>query len=106
MPTANDDATETEAAPPVEAASTSDVDEEDLPPPALIVRLREPDRPASRTIGAPAPEHVGPGASVTFGLSVAGRRIGLELVERMIEQGDVEATSLGQERGSDPNIEH
>ncbi len=87
VPTPEDEATQDDAAsePVTEPVASTDAvvaasaggdgeEEEDDPfPPALIVRLRAPDRAVSRTIGAPTPAHVGPGASITFGLSVAAR---------------------------------
>src|SRR5690606_12123018 len=75
----DDDSTEAAAAAESEGgdgASAEDAVEDELEihdPPALIVRERAPDRTASRTIGAPTPEHAGPGVEVTFGLSVHGR---------------------------------
>ncbi|MCX4244145.1 hypothetical protein [Paraliomyxa miuraensis] len=56
-----------------DAADAGDGDEEIAPPPALIVRPREPDRAVSRTIGAPSRAHVGPGCTVSFGLTPQGR---------------------------------
>ena len=55
------------------AAGPAEDEEEDPLPPAIIVGLRAPDRAVSRTIGAPTPAHVGPGASISFGLSVSAR---------------------------------
>lgn len=86
VPTADEDASEATREPAAATASAAAVnpieeaaaheredDEENRAPLALIVRVRGPDRPATRTIGAPTPEHAGPGVVVTFGITSFGR---------------------------------
>lgn len=47
--------------------------DEELQPPALIVRLRAPDRAVARIIGPITPEHARHGVAVSFGISPKGR---------------------------------
>jgi hypothetical protein len=56
------------------SSATAEQPVEILPPPALIVRLRAPDRAVARIIGEMTPEHARLGAVITFGLSEQGRQ--------------------------------
>jgi len=56
-----------------EASATAAEPDEDPQPPAVIVRLRGPDRAVARIIGPMTPEHARLGAVVTFGISPQGR---------------------------------
>lgn len=81
-------AAEGEAPPQPAASARTDAtaaaadDAEDPFPPALIVRLRAPDRAASHTIGAATPAQAGPATSLTFGLSPAARTAERAAIDR------------------------
>jgi hypothetical protein len=68
-----------------EVPATAAEPDEDLQPPALIVRLRAPDRAVARIIGAITPEHARQGAAVTFGISPQGRLAERAALADMVE---------------------
>jgi hypothetical protein len=99
MPTAGDEASTGEGGeePGVAAvaattgeAPSDEPPEEDPFPPALIRKLREPDRAVARIIGDMAPAEARLGAELTFGLSEAGR-----LAERAAVGGTTEQRARG-----------
>lgn len=76
MSTPADDAIAHEPAaepPGSEATAVAVQPDEDPQPPAVIVRLRAPDRAVARIIGSMTPEQARLGAAVTFGISPQGR---------------------------------
>jgi hypothetical protein len=70
---AREPAVEAPTADPGDASVTATQPDEDLQPPALIVRLRAPDRAVARIIGPIAPEHARRGVVIGFGISAEGR---------------------------------
>lgn len=75
---------------PAAVAAASGEAEEDPFPPALIRKLREPDRAVARIIGDMTPAEARLGADLTFGLSEAGR-----LAERAAVGGATEQRARG-----------
>lgn len=81
MPTTGDDASTSEGAEPAAVADSAGVAATEEPseadaepfPPALIVKLRAPDRGVARIIGDMSPAQARLGAEVDLGITPAGR---------------------------------